>query len=500
MCGILALGGVLQAADPPAGTKPAAETKPAAATKPAGQIPAPLRSGLGSQPAVTSAPAGPVSYFKQVWPVVQRSCQGCHQPAKQGGKLVLTSYDAFKAGGDEGPGFVAGKPDDSLVVQYLTGKQEPRMPKGQDPLPAEQIELFRRWIAEGAADDTPAGAKQQTYTMDSPPTYEEPPVISALAYSPDGKFLAVSGYHEVLLHKSDGSSDPSGPVRLVGLSQRINSITFTQITGETPVPQLLLVAAGGSPGRFGEIQLWELEAKKLRRSIVVGYDSVYGVSVSPDGKKLAVGCPDNTARTFELDTGKELLVLKHHTDWVFGTTFSVDNKFLVTVSRDMASKLSEADTGSLVDDVSKIKGPLKCVVRHPKMDQYLTAGDEGIPKIYKMHRTQTRGVNDLDTNLLREFEKQPGPTFSVAFSPDGQRIAAGSFGGEARVYNVADTMRVALLGGHNGSVFAVAFSADGKQLATGGFDGQVRLFDIAGQKLVKAFVPVPVKEKKVAAR
>jgi len=56
-----------------------------------------------------------------------------------------------------------------------------------------------RWIAAGAKDDTPAEARE-TAPLDKPPVYHLPPVITGLAYSPDGKILAVSGYREVLLH------------------------------------------------------------------------------------------------------------------------------------------------------------------------------------------------------------------------------------------------------------------------------------------------------------
>src|SRR5262245_32129919 len=64
-----------------------------------------------------TAPAGPVSFYRQVRPILQRSCTGCHQPAKAGGKLILTSYAAIKAGGEQGIGFEPGKPDDSLLVE-----------------------------------------------------------------------------------------------------------------------------------------------------------------------------------------------------------------------------------------------------------------------------------------------------------------------------------------------------------------------------------------------
>src|SRR2546425_7286262 len=40
-----------------------------------------------------------VSYFRDIRPILQRTCQGCHQPATKSGDLVLTTYEAFMAGG-----------------------------------------------------------------------------------------------------------------------------------------------------------------------------------------------------------------------------------------------------------------------------------------------------------------------------------------------------------------------------------------------------------------
>jgi Planctomycete cytochrome C len=85
------------------------------------------------------------SYFKDIRPILQRYCQGCHQPASKQADLVLTSYETFKTGGHSGPVWIAGQPDQSLVISYLKGDKQPRMPLGGEPLTAEQIDLFRRF-------------------------------------------------------------------------------------------------------------------------------------------------------------------------------------------------------------------------------------------------------------------------------------------------------------------------------------------------------------------
>src|SRR5207248_10393445 len=150
------------------------------------------------------------------------------------------------------------------------------------------------WIAQGAADDTPASAKAAAVDKDHPPVYQLPPVVTDVAFSPDGAYLAVTGYHEILLYGTDKYRLES---RLVGMSERIQSIAFAP-DGKR------LAAAGGSPGRFGEIQIWTPANEKLVMSVPVTFDTVYGASWAPDGSKVAFGCADNTVRAIDPVSGK----------------------------------------------------------------------------------------------------------------------------------------------------------------------------------------------------
>ena len=149
--------------------------------------------------------AKPVSFYRQVRPILQRHCSGCHQPAKQGGNLLLISFEQLQKGGDTGPSFHPGNPDESNLVKQISG-EKPEMPPNSDPLSPKQIALIRDWISQGATNDTPAAAKEEI-SAEKPPVYTSSPVITALAYSPDSSLLAVSGYHEVLLHQAHRSLD-----------------------------------------------------------------------------------------------------------------------------------------------------------------------------------------------------------------------------------------------------------------------------------------------------
>src|SRR4051812_9266802 len=447
-------------------------------------------------------PEKDVSFFRDVLPILrQKNCTGCHQPAKQGGEYVMTEFAALLKGGESGEAAVLpGKPDKSYLLEQITPVEgKAAMPKDAAPLSESQIATVRRWIEQGAKDDTPASNRPQ-YDAEHPPLYMAPPVLKSIEYSPQGDLLAVSGYHEVLLHKPDGSGLVA---RLVGQSERIESARFS------PDGKLLAVT-GGSPGRFGELQIWDIgnndsEKRKMKLSIMIGYDTCYGASWAPNGKMVAVGCPDNTLRAFDPETGKQVLFSGAHNDWVLDTTFSVNSDHLISVSRDMSMKLIEVKTERFIDNITSItpgalKGGLIAVDRHPMKDELLCGGSDGAPKIFKMVRTEARKIGD-NANLLREFAAMPGRVFGVAYNQDGSRIAAGSSSdgtGEVRVYNAADGTVVWKQEIPEGGIYTVDFSPDGATVVAGGFDGDVRLYNATDGTLAKRFTPVEITGQSVA--
>ena len=73
---------------------------------------------------------------------------------------------------------------------------------------------------------------------------------------------------------------------------------------------------------------------------------------------------------------------------------------------------------------------------------------------------------------------QPGGVSSVAFSPDGKRLAAAS-AGLIELWDLGSRAKVHALRAHESFVYDVAFSPDGRRLATGGYDGTIKLWDPA---------------------
>lgn len=100
-----------------------------------------------------------VSFAKQVAPLLNQHCRGCHVAGQQAsGGLRMDTYAQLMRGGDSGAIVTASHPDNSLLIGKLTGQASgQRMPAGgRPPLPKEKIELITAWIRQGARFDGPS--------------------------------------------------------------------------------------------------------------------------------------------------------------------------------------------------------------------------------------------------------------------------------------------------------------------------------------------------------
>lgn len=400
---------------------------------------------------------------------------------KAKGGLDLTTHAAALKGGKHGPDIRPRDPKGSRLIEEISGT-EPAMPEEGDPLTSSEVALVTRWIAEGALDDTPEGGI--VHRLSSPPEYRALPAIAALAWSPDGKILAVAGWHEVVLHQGNGAGISA---RLLGDSPRIEALAFSPDGAE-------LAVAGGAPSDYGEVQIWSLDSRALARSIRTTGDTVFGVSWSPEGRRVAIGCTDKMVRVFTVADGVEIMKCDNHIDWVFGTAWSHDGAKLVTASRDRALKLIDVSTGRLIDDVNRQGDPLVSLARHPREDLVVCGTEKGEARVYRMEPRGGRLAegDDKENGFLRSLERLPGALQALAWSGDGALIAAGSAGGEVRIFNAADGRRKTVPKWTWGPVFALSFQPSSQVLAVAGYDGKVRLFDANNGNMLREFDSVPL--------
>lgn len=129
-----------------------------------------------------------IDFEKQVAPILEANCYGCHGAEKGLGGLKLHTVDAIQAAAKKDDHLlVAGKPDESELYERLVLPKDDRkrMPKNADPLSKEDIEIIKQWVAEGAkfaTADAPAAEAMEEKPTDEAPLPERPELEAA---SPD---------------------------------------------------------------------------------------------------------------------------------------------------------------------------------------------------------------------------------------------------------------------------------------------------------------------------
>ena len=110
---------------------------------------------------VLAAADKPVSFSKDIEPVLQGSCWKCHGSAIQLSKLDLRSRDAALKGGEKGSAIVPGKAEESKLYRLVAGLEKPAMPM-DGKLTAEQISAIKDWINQGAPWEAGDAGKQDS--------------------------------------------------------------------------------------------------------------------------------------------------------------------------------------------------------------------------------------------------------------------------------------------------------------------------------------------------
>ena len=97
------------------------------------------------------------AFEKEVRPLLVRHCLDCHGPKKARGGLRLDTRAGWQKGGDGGPAIKPGKPDDSLIIKAVHGKDGLKRMPPKGKLTAREIAALTRWIKDGAIDPRDGG-------------------------------------------------------------------------------------------------------------------------------------------------------------------------------------------------------------------------------------------------------------------------------------------------------------------------------------------------------
>jgi len=243
---------------------------------------------------------------------------------------------------------------------------------------------------------------------------------------------------------------PGTSLGLMEHSARVNVVTFS--------PDGRRLATGSTDGTA---RVWSVDTPA--ELVRVAHDrSVVAAAFSPDGTRLATGSHDGTARVWDVESGRELARIAHD-GGVLATVFSPDSSWLATGSYDGSARVWSLQTRQ---ELARMEHPGITAMAFSSDGSRLATGGGAGAWLWEAE------TGEPVARMLHE-----GGVLAVAFSADGTRFATGSLDHTARVWTAVAGRLVARLE-HGGGVLAVAFSADGTRLATGSQDNFARIWQV----------------------
>jgi predicted NACHT family NTPase len=193
---------------------------------------------------------------------------------------------------------------------------------------------------------------------------------------------------------------------------------------------------------------------------------VISVAISPNNKLLAIGDFNGSVCLWDTATGKEVLVLQGHYNFVASVVFNDSGTMLATGSNDGTIKLWDVKTGDCLKTFKGHTNKINSVAFNPGGEIIASGSYDQTIKLWDVESTVCLKTLLDHTEQVR----------SVAFSPNGQILASGCGDATIKLWDVKSGQCLKTLLGHSSRVYSVAFSPDGEILASGSNDQTIKLW------------------------
>lgn len=330
-----------------------------------------------------------------------------------------------------------------------------------------------------------------------------PARVEKVAWSADGKLLAASSYSNIRLWKPE-TGELAAEIATQGGS--VWALAFS------PDGRLLASASNDSA-----IRLWHVDEQRREETLIGHRAAVHALAWSSDGQTLASAGNDRTVRLWDLGTGEQLVEgMGGHRDSIHALAWADDSKLLASAGLDGQIRLWDATSRQPLGMIGTHMGAVEALAFNNR-GHLLSAGADGMVRFWDITAgTSAReplaahptGVTSLTLSrdgdalatggrdqTIRLFQLDSGglmlanepswslvghddEVLSVAWSPDGSRLASASIDRSIALWDRVAMRPEARIMQHEGWVSALAASADGRLLASAAFDRTVRLWEV----------------------
>lgn len=434
----------------------------------------------------------PVSFEKDVFPILDANCIACHNVAKKEGSLVLENVEDLIKGGDSGASVVPGKPDESYLYNVASRTEESFMPPlpnkvGAKALTPQQVWILRQWILEGAKSSgksADAGVAWQSLPPDLNSIY-------SAALSPWARYAAAGRANRIAIYDLAAGAevatlnDPAllklqkdgKPFYPLGAAHRdfVHSLAFNSDGS--------LLASGG----YRVVKLW----KKSMGNVVKKMDlpaAVTGMALNADRSVLAVATADNSVSLWKLPEGTKLVDLKGHTGVIKGLGFTPDRTKVVTSAADQSLRVWNVADGK---QISTMKMPAVINALTVSKDGTQVIGGAANHIVYAWPLTlpapkEGEKAPEIPAALY-ELKGHAKPISTVKLiMPAGTQLVSGSEDGTVRIWDLAGKKQIRSIN-HGAPVTDVDVTVDGKTLVSVSANGTGKIWQVADGKMLKEF-------------
>lgn len=364
---------------------------------------------------------------------------------------------------------VAFSPDGSLLaggdefgqihlVNPNTGKYIKRLEGHSGEVVAISFSADMRTFASGSRDgsiriwDVASGENKQT--LDG--FFDE---LTSFDISADGKTIVMAG------------KDRNVCLWDITAGKREKSFTKEWENWEKPVRNISFIPGGNLILIMDDAKfLWDRRTGKPGAHFLRPNKAVFSMDFSPDGKTMVTGSGDGTVLLFDVQRRNEKKqVIQAHKGRVTSVVYSSDGKTIVTGSQDKTIKLWDANTTAEKKVFTGHRRGIKDVAL--SADGRTIAAVDSTTSIY---------LWDVETSAQKRFRtgRASNVLLSVAFSPDGKRLAVGDWEGDVHVLDAVSGISQRRFACHEGEATIVGFAADGKVLANLNEGGVVFLWNV----------------------
>ncbi len=283
--------------------------------------------------------------------------------------------------------------------------------------------------------------------------------IYSLAWRPDGKALALGGYQDVRLMDATGQVETA---KLSGHADAVRALVWSK-------DGRILAAAGGAPGRKGEVKVW-LASGELQTTISGHSDCIYGLAISPDGKIIATSSYDKLIKLWDATSGKEIRTLKDHIDSIYAIDFTPDGKRLVSGAADRSIKVWNVESGERLFTMTEPTDGINSVAVSPDGKWIAAAGQDKSVRVW--------ALDEKGATLKNSMIAHEDAILRVVWSRDGKRLLTSSADRSLKLFRASDLSELKTFAKQPDWAYGLEFSPDGTKVAVGRMNGTLTILEV----------------------